>query len=84
MTENFCQEEKLPHNISLVTNPDYLDIRNWDGDQFIVDYNSQYVDMMGSTKKAGTRQALKNYIQQFTNRKPLMDVDPVLAKVIGL
>jgi sulfatase maturation enzyme AslB (radical SAM superfamily) len=84
MMENFCQEQKLPHNIGLVTNPDYLDIRNWDGDLSMVDYNSQYVDMIGSTKKVGTRQTLKNYIQQFTNRKPLTDVDPVLAIAIGL
>jgi sulfatase maturation enzyme AslB (radical SAM superfamily) len=81
---NFCQEQNLPHNVSLLKTPEYLDITKWDGDKSMVDYSSPYVDMIGISRKVGTKELLKNYIQQFTNRTPLIDVDQSLAIAIGL
>lgn len=84
MVINFCQEKNLPHNVSLLKTPEYLDITKWDGNKSMVNYNGPYVDMIGTSKKVGTREYLKKYIQQFTNRTLLSDVDQSLAKSLGL
>lgn len=82
--EKYAQEKNISNRVTLLNNPNYLDIRSWDGDKSMINCSSKYVDMIGISSKTGTKQELKNYIEQFTNRTHLNLVDPLLATAIGI
>lgn len=90
---NYAKNLNVPHNISLVTHPEIMNIESWDLDQNLlcnienlksVDL-AQYYSLIGSKKINECSIKLKNYINQFDNiRKPLSQFDPVLANVLGV
>lgn len=82
--EEFCVNARLPHSVGLVNNPTFMDIRNWDGDKSLAEHSGQYAKLIGATSVPGTKQQLKQYIQQFTNRKSLNLYDRDLANAIGI
>jgi MoaA/NifB/PqqE/SkfB family radical SAM enzyme len=82
--KKFCQGQKIPQSFNIVSTPEFMDIRNWDGDKFTIDHSNPYADMIGISRKPGTKQELKNYIEQFADRTHLSLVDQPLATAIGI
>jgi MoaA/NifB/PqqE/SkfB family radical SAM enzyme len=88
---DFCSKHNLSHNIFMLSDPNFMDIRNWDGNN-IIDYHpfterklDKYLDLLGSNKVLGTANQLRAYIQQFSQiRRPLDEFDPILARFLGL
>lgn len=89
---DFCKEHKLPHSVVTLSDPEFMDLRKWDGDTSIIDRQmftdkklDGYLDILGSDATIGTSSKLRSYIQQFSPvRKNLVDFDPLLARFLGL
>lgn len=84
LVEEFCQSRQIPQSINILSTPGFMDIRNWDGDKSMVNYNGHYTNMIGISARPGTKQELKNYIEQFADRTHLSLVDQPLATAIGI
>jgi organic radical activating enzyme len=89
---DFCKAHDLAQTISMLSDPEFMDIRKWDGNisainqQPFVDRNlHSYIDLIGSNKQPGMSDRLTAYIQQFSLvRRPLVDFDPALASFLGV
>lgn len=88
----FCEQRNLLHTTFMISDPEFMDLRKWDGEismlnrQRFIDKNlHSYLDLVGSDKLIGTSEQLRSYIQQFSLlRRPLTEFDPALAKFFGL
>jgi sulfatase maturation enzyme AslB (radical SAM superfamily) len=88
---DFCKQHGLPHTIHTISYPEFMDIRNWNGNTDILQQPfverglGEYLSLVGSNQRAETTNQLQAYIQQFSSiRRPLNDFDPALASFLGV
>jgi sulfatase maturation enzyme AslB (radical SAM superfamily) len=82
----FAREHQVPMVAVPLQDPWYLSVGNWDGDLDLLGNQSEYIeqglektwDLFGSTVRVGAKIALKDYIQQFTNRTVNPDLQQYL------
>jgi organic radical activating enzyme len=87
---DFCQLHNIPNKIAVVSYPESMDIRKWNGDCSFVDRKQftdrnldQYIDLLGSTPTHNSKQVLSDYIKKFDAvRKPIESYDSALAALL--
>lgn len=89
--QDYCDKNRLPLKIHLLSNPDFMDLRSWDlnKDLFLKMVNidhpvfSNYYTLIGCQPKSGSHARLLNYITQFNKlRQPLEDFNKKLHDLI--
>lgn len=87
---DYAVNQKIVHNIMPIISPGWLSLEKWNGEQF-VDYTEfesrnllSFYHALGSNPDPNTKSTIKNYIEQFTNRKKLVNFDPKLAHLLSL
>lgn len=91
---DYSKEKQINFSINPVQNPPIMNIKHWDGDNFIQELlpefesrNLQdYYYSFKSEPIIGTKQLLKNYIESFNTVRDLRlnDYDSQLAKALGI
>lgn len=74
--EEFCQTEGVNRTITLLQDPWFMSVANWNGDIEVLGNEKEFEDaglidtwnIFKSTEKSGSSQALVDYIKQFSNR----------------
>lgn len=87
---DFAKQHNLHFTAFPLRQPEHMSLANWDGPSLINDPDAyaqrgldQYVELIGSQAKAGSRQQLADYINAFgSSRRSLHTVDSQLASII--
>lgn len=89
----YCKDKNLSLQISMLENPSFMSLTNWDQDpDLLCNYNQlqqfgfgQYYNEIGKTAHIGARDQLYNYIKRFDSlRANLSNFDSRLALALGL
>ena len=89
--KQWCATRHLPLKIFLLAAPAHMALSNWDDDPekilSMIDNQDpefeSYYSMIGSIAQSGSRDSLRQYIQQFDSiRKPLADFNPKLHAIL--
>lgn len=91
--EDWCQKQDLQLKTSLISSPNFMALKNWDGPPKDLvsgltcssDLLESYLNMVGADPIEGSQIRLRQHIQSFDSvRKPLKDFDPELSQALGL
>lgn len=87
----FCQSQKLPLKVSLLTDPDFMNLLYWSGDPVLIANKTAlrdcgyeyYYNIIGTQARADSQQKLASYINQFKElRRDLHEFDSNLSQVL--
>lgn len=86
---DYAVNQKIVHRITPIVSPSWLSLEKWNGKKFInlEDFKSRnltrFYHALGQNPDPCTKFTIKKYIEQFTNRRPLVNFDPALAELLS-